>query len=148
MKFGSGEKRGDASFDLTPMIDVILLLIVFFMLSSQFSRSDQMDVRLPPEKGDHIAVEDNPAEIVLTIDDRGGLFSAQRPIQLSELGAVLGVRESGPPPGLRVYIRADRGAKARHLNELAKELSRLGVKDWNLGTEPGEAANSGAGGGS
>lgn len=143
MKFGAGAKRGDASFDLTPMIDVILLLIVFFMLSSQFSRSDQMAVNLPPEKGERIAVEDNPAEIVLTINDKGQLFNAQRPIQLGELGKVLGVRESGPPPGLKVYIRADRGAKARHLNALAQELSRLGVKNWNLGTEPGAAMDAG-----
>jgi biopolymer transport protein ExbD len=143
MRFGSGEKRGDASFDLTPMIDVILLLIVFFMLSSQFSRSDQMAVNLPPERGEHTAIEDNPAEVVLTIDDRGGLFTSQGAIQLGDLGKALGVRESGPPPGLKVYIRADRGAKARHLNALAQELSRLGVKNWNLGTEPGAAMDAG-----
>ncbi|NBX32603.1 MAG: hypothetical protein EBR07_07690, partial [Planctomycetes bacterium] len=34
-----GADGSDASFDLTPMIDVILLLIIFFMLSSQFATS-------------------------------------------------------------------------------------------------------------
>lgn len=147
MKFGLHQPRPDASFDLTAMIDVILLLIVFFMLSSQFSRMDQLQVRLPAEQGERIADEENPSEVVISIDDLGRLHTQGHQVELAQLGAVLGVRESGPPAGLRVYVRADRSASARHLNAVAGELARLGVRTWQLGTEP-PGAPARAGGGS
>jgi biopolymer transport protein ExbD len=43
--------REDATFDLTAMIDVVLLLIIFFMLTSQFAATDRAAVELPAQKG-------------------------------------------------------------------------------------------------
>ena len=78
MRFGATTPRGDASFDLTPMIDVILLLIVFFMLSSQFSRTERMQVDLPVESGDELAVEEHPSEIVIDMTGQPPLLPGMR----------------------------------------------------------------------
>src|SRR5712672_4455808 len=51
MKFGRPRLATEASFDLTPMIDVVLLLIIFFTLTSQFAKTQLEAMDLPKEKG-------------------------------------------------------------------------------------------------
>lgn len=137
--------RGDASFDLTPMIDVLLLLIVFFMLTSQFSRSEQMPLHLPGEQGDHAVDEQKPMELIIDMDRNGGLYVQGREVRLDGLPALLGVA-SAEVKGARpvVVVRADRAAPARFLNRLGQELVRLGVTMWKLGTAPEGLAPTGA----
>lgn len=142
MKFSRVAYRPDASFDLTPMIDVILLLIVFFMLSSQFSRTEQLQVELPREEGDEAAGEERPSELILDLTRNGGLFVRSRPVELSELPRILGVTEAelgGVKP--EVIVRADRLGRAEHLNRLATELARHGISGWKLATVPGSGGS-------
>ena len=128
----------EASFDLTPMIDVILLLIVFFMLSAQFSRSEQLPLELPAESGERTAGEERPSEIIIDLDKSGGLFVRGQPATLPELAGLIGVSAAASDASRMpsVIVRADRRCKAEHLNTLASELVRLGLKSWRLGTTP------------
>lgn len=146
MKFGSTTVRGDATFDLTPMIDVILLLIVFFMLSSQFSRTDRLELDLPKERGDETASEEQPSELILDLTRNGSLLVDSRFIEFSELPAILGLKEAAARVDKpTIIVRADRLARAEHLNRLAAELARLGISGWKLATMPtGGGAPAGA----
>lgn len=133
----------EASFDLTPMIDVILLLIIFFMLSSQFAQSEMRPVDLPREHG-----QKNPSKpttkIIIDMDREGNLRVMGRNVSIDELDDVIVVPE--PKPGeaseVDVIVRADRSASATHLNRLSETLVGLGVGRWRLATNP-EAAGSG-----
>jgi len=137
MKFGRSTPRGDATFDLTPMIDVILLLIVFFMLSSQFSRTDRTEVDLPKESGDETASEEQPSELILDLTRNGSLIVDSRFIEFSELPGIIGVIETATQVDKpTIIVRADRLARAEHLNRLAAELARLGISGWKLATMP------------
>lgn len=69
-----GADGSDASFDLTPMIDVILLLIIFFMLSSQFATSELRPVDLPHQEGAAPPSESASAKLVIDVD-RAGNYS-------------------------------------------------------------------------
>lgn len=132
-----GAAQGDASFDLTPMIDVILLLIIFFMLSAQFSRSEQKALDLPWEQGDQAAEEPKPSEVIIDVTRNGSLSVRGRDFRLDELASVLGVHtETDGPSKPMVIVRIDRFARAEHLNHLATELVRLGLDSWKLGTSP------------
>ena len=146
MKFGSTTTRGDATFDLTPMIDVILLLIVFFMLSSQFSRTDRLELDLPKERGDETASEEQPSELILDLTRNGSLLVDSRFIEFSDLPAILGgVEAAARVDKPTIIVRADRLARAEHLNRLASELSRLGISGWQFATMPtGGAPPAGA----
>ncbi len=64
MKFTRPKVTPEATFDLTNMIDVVLLLIIFFMLTAQFAKSNQREMDLPRQAGATGAVEGELAGVV------------------------------------------------------------------------------------
>jgi len=64
MKFSKEEKR-HIDVNLTPLIDVVFLLLIFFMVSTTFIYSNSIDVNLPAAKGDETSISEN-VRVVLT----------------------------------------------------------------------------------
>lgn len=147
MRFGKPDRPGEATFDLTPMIDVVLLLIIFFMFTTQFARSEQSEMDLPGELGENKAPAPERA-VFIDMEKDGTLKVMGRVVTLDSLAGVV-IPESrnsgGTVEGLDLIVRADRAAPAVHLNRLAEALSRLGVRNWKLATSP-DNARSGRGG--
>lgn len=134
---GSMGQSQDAPFDLTPMVDVVLLLIIFFVLSTQFVQATLRPMDLPKETGDGVAT---PAPVNITIDlEADGKLSVLggTPITPEEIAALIREQRDRDPerfPMLEVVVRADQNAAAAHLNRLAGVLGRQGVKRWQLAT--------------
>ena len=61
--------RTEVSIELTPLIDVVFLLLIFFMVSTTFIRETQLDLNLPEATGDLQQPEDQ--SIVVTIAEDG-----------------------------------------------------------------------------
>ena len=134
---GGGASDHDASFDLTPMIDVILLLIIFFMLSSQFATSELRPVDLPRQDGGSAASESAAAKLVIDVDREGRYSVLGEDLSLDALADRIarpqgdtGTRHSG------ILVRADRHAGAGALNRLAERLARARVANWSLAVTP------------
>ena len=64
-----GEDEENFSFDLTPLVDVVFLLLIFFMVSTVFvDFKRQMDISLPPSKSSVPSEDREPVKIDLTVD--------------------------------------------------------------------------------
>jgi biopolymer transport protein ExbD len=140
MKFNKPRHIPDADFDLTAMIDVILLLIIFFMLTAQFTTSQRRPVDLPREKGQP---PDTSAAASFAIDmDRAGIYKLHgQAVELDRLVQLVTSDLKRHPSGdMDVIIRADRSCPAAHLNRLANALAAVGVKRWKLATANPEGA--------
>lgn len=136
MRFGRSHSPQTATFDLTPMIDVVLLLIIFFTLTSQFARTQQAPMDLPKEKGEK-APNDKPASLVIDLDQNGkfsvlgadsDLPSVTRMVETEVL------RMGTNADNLDLVIRAHRDCPAAYLNKLAESLAGVGVRNWKLAT--------------
>ena len=68
---GSGKKT--VRLDLTPLIDVVFLLLIFFMVSTTFDRQTKLKVALP-EASEQAAEEQDREEIAITIDEQGHFY--------------------------------------------------------------------------
>lgn len=124
-------------FDLTNFIDVVLLLIIFFMLTAQFAKSEQKEMDLPKEKGDAPAAAGSAA-LVIDMDRAGGLSMLGRPADMAEVTSAVQsalARPGASPIGLDLVVRADRSCPAVHLNRLAEALAGMGVRTWKLATQ-------------
>ncbi len=133
--------------DLTPMIDVVLQLIIFFMFTNQFGQLAHTAVDLPKEAGEQSRDAAKPS-LVIDIEANGGLRLDGRPLQHESLLRVLAReidRAQGDATRVDVLVRADRAAPAAHLNRLAEDFAARGVRRWRLATE---AASQPAAGGS
>jgi len=140
MNFNRERSIPEAGFDLTSMIDVVLLLIIFFMSSAQFARTMRAPVELPKEAGESIvrAVE---LSIYIDVLADGTYVLAGETVALDRLvQLVLGDvkrRESEVGKQIEVVVRADKSALGRHLNVLATALTAAGIRDWKLAVAGG-----------
>jgi biopolymer transport protein ExbD len=113
MKFRRGRRDG-AGVDLTPLIDVVFLLLIFFMVSTTFIRETQLKIDLPEASGELQEIEEDAIEI--TVDRRGDYAVNEQLLVNNEMETLLrALRErlTDRDPSTRVIITAD--ANAAHL---------------------------------
>lgn len=139
--------RRPLGFDMTPMIDVVLQLIIFFLVTSQLSQVMRSPIDLPEEPGDERQVA-RPGSVVIDVTG-GGLYLIEGEVRtLEDVVRLVGLEQqhaeaSGQP--LDLLIRADRAGPAVHLNGLATRLASVGVRRWKLGTSvPGGRGGGGS----
>ena len=121
-------------FDLTPMIDVVLQLIIFFMFTSQFGQVSRTIVDLPEQKGEEKS-EDTPS-LVIDITLEGAYVIDARPLPFDRVLAIVEREASRYPDvaAMTVLIRPDKRATASAINRLADEFARIGVRRWAIAT--------------
>lgn len=134
MKFAPAQSDRLRAFDLTPMIDVVLQLIIFFMFTSQFGELSRTEVELPRQKGQ----EERLDKATLTVDltATGELVFESEPIALESFARIakIEIERYGDPNLVTIRIRPDRRCLAAHLNRVMDRLSRAGVSKWAIGT--------------
>lgn len=139
MRFNRNNEMPEAGFDITSMIDVVLLLTIFFMMSSQFSRIAQRSLDLPRQAGDANTLPDSQADagVVIDLEKDGRLSVAGRNYPLERLVTMVAIdRQRAERTGnfLDVIVRADRSTPAPQLQKLAGALSAEGISTWRLAT--------------
>ena len=112
VKFPRGNNV-EASVELTPLIDVVFLLLIFFMVSTTFIRETQLKINLPEAAGELQEVEPNFIEV--TVDRAGDYAVNDRLLVNNELRTLINalqevLDEQGA--GQRLIVTAD--AQAAH----------------------------------
>lgn len=100
--------RAETDINLTPLIDVVFLLLIFFMVSTTFTRETQLKVDLPESaSGEHASETTSQIEVLISAAGEVAINgnSLINP-NLDTLKAAL-ARESGGDTGLPVVITAD-----------------------------------------
>ncbi|MHC4273884.1 MAG: ExbD/TolR family protein, partial [Planctomycetota bacterium] len=139
VKFGwARQRRRSVTVDITPMIDVVFLLIIFFMTTAQYALLTRAELDLPQEKGEQRA-EAEEAGLVINITREGQLIVSGRNVELRELEEIVWMEIERDPERsaqqLKLLIRADRDASAARLNRVVEVLRPLGVGAARLATE-------------
>ena len=114
--------------NMTPMIDIVFLLIIFFMTVTQVSKVNKMQLDLPELEA---AKEQKPSELVINIDVLGDIFISGTQRTIPEVESLLAdelVANGGNPDMLTIVIRADRNAQCKPVNEVVSSLEGLGLK--------------------
>lgn len=123
--------------DLTAMVDVVFLLIIFFMTTAQFARTTRADVDLAKERGEQ-KEEPEEAGFVINLLSDGSYLVNQTTLTLDELeqevkDELRALNET--PTQFKLTIRADRNADSASLNALLRTLEQLGIGGAKLATE-------------
>ncbi len=80
--------------NITPLIDVVFLLIVFFMLTTTFSRQESIELSFPSGAA---ATGENARPVIIVIAEQNRLFFRDQPIQPQELKTLLSESLSNNP---------------------------------------------------
>ncbi len=97
-------RRIDILVDVTPLIDVVFLLLIFFMITTTFVNSPGLDVNLPKASASDTMIQ--PSDIVVAVDDMGSIVFEHKPVTLEELAAILESKVADSP-NATVIVQAD-----------------------------------------
>jgi biopolymer transport protein ExbD len=121
---------------LTPMIDVVFTLLVFFMLATTFAERERaLDIDLPQAS----AANPPPSktnELVINVARDGRISIDGRALQGAELAKVLGEAARREPSTL-VTVRGDRLGTYQEIVQVLDECMRAGLSNLSLGTLEG-----------
>jgi biopolymer transport protein ExbD len=122
--------------DMTPMIDVTLQLIIFFMFTSQFVEGSRTPLDLPKQLGSQLQEGQTPALVVDVLADGSLIVDGTKlaPTGLGQQVQQAIVRAGGQADRVRVLVRADKLARSNDINVVARTLAAFGVRGWQLGT--------------
>jgi biopolymer transport protein ExbD len=139
VKFAA-RRREDAGVDLTPLIDVVFLLLIFFMVSTTFIRETQLKIDLPEASGELQEVDSDVIEI--TVDRRGDYSVNQRLLVNRELETLLrALREvttGEAGAARRVVITADANASHQAVVRAMDAAGRVGLSRVSITTRQPE----------
>ncbi|MDO4573856.1 MAG: biopolymer transporter ExbD [Planctomycetia bacterium] len=106
VKINKGETLSGLS--ITPLVDVVFLLLIFFLVATRFVEDERaLDIQLPTAS-EAVPLLAEPKELVINIDASGKYFMAGKPYALPQVESVLKATWDGNPTGASVIIRGDR----------------------------------------
>ena len=136
-----GRRAPMAEINVTPMVDVMLVLLIIFMVTAPLLTTG-VQVDLPQSKA--AALEQNQVPVAISIDQAGNIFVDDAPVPADALGARLQqvAAASHEPGGPRIYLRAAHRLDYGRVMQVMGEISRAGLTKVALVTS--EAQEQGA----
>jgi len=120
--------------NLTPLIDVVFLLLIFFMVSTTFEHQSRIQIELPEATAEATKPEDESLEII--IDAQGRFFIGEEQVVNTELNTLKGAisKSVGEREGIPVIIRADAKTPHQAVITALDATSQLGLTRISLAT--------------
>ncbi len=134
MKFRQSIQQ-DPDINLTPLIDVVFLLLIFFMVSTTFTRESEITVDLPESTVSQTEREDEQLEIV--IDAQGRYFVNQKPVINKKLETLIGAlrKEMEATGATALVINADAQTPHQFVITAMDAARHLGIEKLSLATK-------------
>ncbi len=135
MKFRR-RRSPDVGIDLTPLIDVVFLLLIFFMVTTTFVREGGITLELPEADTEEVARPAEPLQITVSVD--GGYTVNGEPVGDQTVAGLMAamrgaVRDDGDVP---VLISADARAPHAAVVRVMDVAGRLGFERVRIATQP------------
>ena len=128
MKFRKEEEE-TFNFDLTPMIDVVFLLLIFFMVSTAFvDFSHRMDIALPSSKSSEI--NEIPQEVTIEMTLKKEIIMNGKTLTLAELPFKVAEFSKSVKPA--AIIKADKALPYGEIIEVMGLIKSSGIEDISV----------------
>jgi len=128
------ENEDEPEVNVTPLIDVVFLLLIFFMVSTTFEHQSRIQIELPEATAAATKPDDESLEII--IDVEGRYFIGDRQVVNTSLKTLKGaIRKAvGKREGIPVIIRADANTPHQAVVRALDATAQLGLIHISLAT--------------
>ncbi|MDQ6978836.1 MAG: biopolymer transporter ExbD [Mariprofundaceae bacterium] len=119
--------------DITPLVDVVFLMLIFFMVSTSFSVSNTLKLELPAS---HATQQNKKAkEVAISIDKKGLIYIQEEPVEDGDVRRRI-LNISKGDPNMRVVLRADGDTQHKRVVYVLDTLRELGMGKIGIATVP------------
>ena len=124
--------RLSGGLELTPMIDVVFLLMIFFLVASKLDEADRfIDVVLPKASAAK-PLTTRPREFLVNIDREGNYFVGARPVAIGDLQTLLKQAAVDNPKRQTVIVRADENVAHKFVVAAMNACVEAGIEDYQV----------------
>ena len=129
------KSRALDSLSMTPLIDIVFLLLIFFLVATRFAQEDrELDVLLPSaSEAKPLIVQ--PKELFVNVDKDGQFYVNGKIITAEEVEHVLRQAIADNPVSQSVIIRADRRVEFDYVVTVMNLCNRVGILDYTVSTQ-------------
>ena len=126
-------RRPEVSINLTPLIDVVFLLLIFFMVSTSFSELTQLVVDLPEAEGSPATTDE---ALILTVDVAGNMMLNGESVPNDARGLTLALRQQlSGNTDIPVTLSADAMTPHQYVVTAMDVAARLNLTRLTIATE-------------
>ena len=125
--------KSDPAFSMSSMTDIIFLLLIFFMLTSNFITPSGLNVSLPAAKKSEIVMQ----KVSVTITSDLQYFVNNKPAAREQVESMLSQELAGTDTEGVVVLHVDKDVPTEHFVEVAGIAAALNAK-VTIATKPGE----------
>lgn len=119
-------------FNMTPMIDVVFLLIIFFLVSSHLQKQETLqELDLPIAASADKDIDQQTPRVTINVLESGELTVAGRPLSRAELVPLLNSVRQDKGEDVEVRIRSSRNAPWSMIEPVMLGCTKSGI--WNVG---------------
>jgi len=125
--------------NLTPLIDVVFLLLIFFMVSTTFDKQAEIEIDLPEASGKPLQKEEFVVEI--SIDSQGRYFVNNRRVRDNKLATLIrAIRETiGKQNNPHVIINSDKDTSYQSVMTAMDAVRQMGLNKFSLTVKDAQA---------
>lgn len=121
----------EATVDMTPMLDVVFIMLIFFIVTTSFVKEAGIDVNRPEAS----QASDQPsANIFIAITENGEVWMDRRMVDVERVAANL-ERLLAEQPSDMVVIQADRGARHGVVVQVMDQIKEAGIAQISIAAE-------------
>ena len=143
MRVPSTIGRSDLGINLTPMIDVVFQLIIFFLVSSHLSKQEsQMALPLPAAESGEEPAEDGTKRVTINVLADGSLLLTGHRVTREELAGRLAEANRAADGKLEVRVRGDRSVPYEFVSPVLAACARSGTWDVKFSVVRPEESSS------
>jgi len=125
------EQDEKEEIDMTPMLDVVFILLIFFIVTASFVKEAGIDVNRPEAA---TAVKKERANILVAISDKGDVWINKRKVDIRSVQANIERLKAENPQGT-VVIQADKKATTDTLIKVMDSARAAGVYDVSIAAQ-------------
>jgi len=118
-------EEADVSIDMSPMIDMVFLLLIFFIVASAMVDLDKPDISLPAASAAKVP-DDISGRLNVSVNPDEQFFVGAAPVTLDQLKERVG-KELELNPDLRVFVRSDEEVPFRINKKLMAACAEVGA---------------------
>jgi biopolymer transport protein ExbD len=118
-------------FSYSSLTDIVMLLLIFFLLSSQFINQSGVKVKLP---GSKMSPESVQSLLVVTVTEAGTIYAGNKEVGIGQLAAELTVLKSTTPDD-NLIIMADKTVTIEILIKIIDAAKVAGIEKFTIQTE-------------
>lgn len=123
----------DAEIDMTPMLDIVFIMLIFFIVSTSFVREAGVEIERPVAESAEVK-EQHGVMLAITAEDE--IWLDRQPVDIRMLRPAL-ERLKLEQPGLGVMIQADQAARTGLLIRVMDQVKLAGIEQVAVATRDG-----------